>query len=44
MGYTENLMKDQNFLAADGASHFYLINWSLGENEIGPNDIGTLLV
>ena len=32
LGYTEELMKEQGFLAADGCSHFYLINWSLGDN------------
>lgn len=44
MGLTEQLMKEEGFLAADGCSHYYLINWSLGENLIGPNEIGTILV
>lgn len=36
--------KELNFLNGDGCLHWYLVNWSLGENVIEPKDIGTLLI
>ena len=44
MDNEEQMLRDEGFMAADGSSQFYLINWSLGKNVIGPNDIGALLV
>jgi len=44
MDCDEKMLRDEGFMAADGSSQFYLINWSLGKNKIGPNDIGTILV
>jgi len=36
--------KHLNFLPGDGALHWYLVNWSLGDNIISSNDIGTILI
>jgi len=44
MDCEEQMLRDEGFMAADGSSQFYLINWSLGKHTIGPNDIGTILV
>lgn len=39
------LMVDKlGFLPGDGALHWYLVNWSLGNNKIESNDIGTILI
>ena len=44
MSCDEQMLREEGFMAGDGSSKFYLINWSLGKNVIGPNDIGTILV
>ena len=44
MDCEEQMLRDEGYMAADGSSQFYLINWSLGKHKIGPNDIGTILV
>ena len=44
MDNEEQMLRDEGYMAADGSSQFYLINWSLGPHHIGPNDIGCLLV
>ena len=33
-----------NFVDDDGSFHWYLVNYSLGENTIKPNEIGALLL
>ena len=33
-----------NFLPGDGALHWYLVNYALGDNEIKSNDLGTMLI
>ena len=32
------------FLPGDGALHWYLVNWSLGDHVIKSNEIGTILI
>ena len=32
------------FMPGDGALHYYLVNWSLGNEVIAPNDLGTILL
>lgn len=45
MDNTKETFIDQlNFLPGDGALHWYLVNWALGENVIESNDIGTILI
>ena len=45
MDNTRNLFENHlNFLPGDGALHWYLVNWSLGNNIIESNDIGTILI
>ena len=44
MDNEKDLFLDLNFLPGDGALHWYLVNWNLGENEIASNEIGTILV
>ena len=40
----ELLVQKLGFLPGDGALHWYLVNWSLGDNKIESNDIGTILI
>lgn len=39
-----DLFYELKFLPGDGALNWYLVNWSLGENEVKMNDIGTILI
>ena len=32
------------FMPGDGALYYYLVNWSLGTQELTSNDIGTILI
>ena len=38
----ELMVEKLGFLPGDGALHWYLVNWSLGNNKIESNDIGTM--
>ena len=40
----ELLVEKLGFLPGDGALHWYLVNWSLGDTKIESNDIGTILI
>lgn len=40
----QDLMNELGFLAGDGALHWYLVNWSLGQKTVSPNEIGTILI
>ena len=45
MDNTSELFLDQlNFSPGDGSLYWYLVNWALGDNEINPNDIGTIMI
>lgn len=44
MDNTPELYTELDFSKGDGASHWYICNWSLGEKTIGPNDIGVILI
>jgi len=37
-------LEQAGFMTGDGRLHYYLVNWSVGDNEIGPNDMGAILV
>ena len=43
-GMPAEVLADLNFRPNDGRVHWYLTNYSLGENEVLPGDIGTILV
>lgn len=40
----ELLVDKLGFLPGDGALYWYLVNWSLGDQKIESNDIGTILI
>ena len=40
----ELFVEKLGFLPGDGALHWYLVNWALGNEEITSNDIGTILI
>jgi hypothetical protein len=45
MDNTKEMFCDRlGFLPGDGALHWYLVNWSLGDHVIKSNDIGTILI
>jgi len=44
MDCTQEIFENIGFLKGDGALHWYIVNWSFGDNEIKSNDIGTILV
>jgi len=37
-------LKEMGFMNGDGQLHYYLVNWSIGDNIIEPNDVGAILV
>lgn len=37
-------VNELGFLPGDGALHWYLVNWSLGDTVVKSNDIGTILI
>lgn len=41
---SELFVDDLNFLPGDGCLYYYLVNWSLGDEKISSNDLGTILV
>ena len=43
-GITEQMCEDLGFLKGDGAFHYYLVNWSLGDVAIEDAEVGTFLV
>ena len=43
-GITEQMCEDLGFLKGDGAFHYYLVNWSLGDEAIEDAEVGTFLV
>ena len=40
----ELFQKELNFLPGDGCLYYYLVNWSVGDETIESNDLGTILV
>ena len=45
MDHKEDFYKEElGFLCGDGAMHFYLVNWSLGDHTVTSNDIATILI
>jgi hypothetical protein len=44
METTKEMCDELSFVNDDGAFHWYLVNYSLGEQELRPNDIGALLL
>jgi hypothetical protein len=40
----EFFAKELGFLYGDGALHYYLVNWSLGNKTVTSNDIATMLI
>lgn len=44
MDNTPDIFENLGFLKGDGALHYYIVNWSFGNNVIESNDIGTILV
>lgn len=44
MDNTEEIFINQlGFVWGDGPLYYYLLNWSVGTEKIGPNDIGVVL-
>lgn len=40
----EDLVEKLGFMTGDGKLHYYLVNWSIGDHIITPNDVGAILV
>jgi hypothetical protein len=39
----KEMLADLHFCPGDGAFHWYLVNWSLGDKTIGTHEIGAIL-
>lgn len=37
-------LDELKFACGDGALHWYLVNWALGDKKLESNDIGTILI
>ena len=40
----ELYVDELGFLPGDGCLYYYLVNWSLGDEKITSNDLGTILI
>ena len=40
---SEIFIDDLQFVWGDGPLYHYLVNWSVGNEKMGPNDIGVVL-
>ena len=38
------MLRPLGFMPGDGCLHWYLVNWSLGDNTVEAKDIGTILI
>ena len=44
MDNTKEELEKAGFMPGDGKLHYYIVNWSTGDNIIKPNDVGAILV